>query len=302
MLSSVVTGADALLDIAALEACSKETTGESITSTVGVNDFLGRHDRSLESHDILTNCNADIISTASNDNHAVVSEVLLDLSCDSLSDSSRSILLPAHSGSNSSSLSLVAKDDIRIGKNAEERLGEELADERSRERNTERLVSRNGILRDMEERVGSNRQEVALDEVLLSRLPESLVLRLLEVLNVVLVGSSKVSNHGAVLSLDQDSAGTSGGSLVNQVLDTDTICSSALAKDLCVCIITNAAEVHSGTRLLEHPLSNADGVLARTTSYVLRGEGLLGDLFEEREVLVLSEDSVRALQAVPVKE
>jgi hypothetical protein len=70
-------------------------------------------------------------------------------------------------------------------------------------------------------------------------------LGLLKMFNFVLVGGSKVSAHAAVVAGDNDTALSSGLSIVDAVFGVDTSLLAGLLKDLSVLVLADAADVQS---------------------------------------------------------
>lgn len=69
---------------------------------------------------------------------------------------------------------------------------------------------------------------------------------LLQVVKLVLVGSSKVSAHAAVVTSDDDTALAGGLSIVDAVLGVDTSLFAGLLEDLAVIVLADAANVDDG--------------------------------------------------------
>jgi len=85
---------------------------------------------------------------------------------------------------------------------------------------------------------------VATDEVCLALLDNVPVL--LQVVKLVAVGSSKVSDQAAVVAGDNDTATASGLLLVDTVADLKAGLLGSLCEDVGVLVLTNAAEVDHG--------------------------------------------------------
>lgn len=86
-------------------------------------------------------------------------------------------------------------------------------------------------------------QVVATDVVELSLLDNGPDVGLLQVLNLVLVGSSKVGAHAAVVAGDNNTTLASGLGLIDTVLGVDTSLLASLLQDVTVLVLTNAANV-----------------------------------------------------------
>jgi hypothetical protein len=87
---------------------------------------------------------------------------------------------------------------------------------------------------------------VTPDVVELGLLDEGPDVGLLQVLKLVLVGSSEVSAHAAVVAGDDDTALAGGLRLVDTVLGVDTGLLTGLLEDLAVLVIANTANVDDG--------------------------------------------------------
>jgi hypothetical protein len=87
---------------------------------------------------------------------------------------------------------------------------------------------------------------VTPDVVELGLLDEGPDVGLLQVLKLVLVGSSEVSAHAAVVAGDDDTALAGGLRLVDTVLGVDTGLLTGLLEDFAVLVIANTANVDDG--------------------------------------------------------
>lgn len=87
---------------------------------------------------------------------------------------------------------------------------------------------------------------VTTNIVELSLLNEGPNMRLLEVFNLVLICSSKVGTHAAVVASDDDTALASGLDIVDTVFCVDTSLLTSLFKDICILIAANATNVENG--------------------------------------------------------
>lgn len=96
-------------------------------------------------------------------------------------------------------------------------------------------------------------QVVATDVVMLGLLDQRPNLGLLEVLKLVLVGSSEVGAHAAVVASDDNTTLTGGLGLVDTVLGVDTGLLASLLEDLTVLVLTDTTDVDNGV-LREHVL------------------------------------------------
>lgn len=107
-------------------------------------------------------------------------------------------------------LTLVTKDNIHVGQDIIQNLGEELGDEGSREVHGEDLVLGGSVLGDLENALGGDGQEETLDVVDLGVLDQVPSLLSLDVLNSQLLGSRQLGDQGAVVARDQGGAGAGG--------------------------------------------------------------------------------------------
>jgi hypothetical protein len=108
-------------------------------------------------------------------------------------------------------------------------------------------------------------QVVTTDVVDLGLLNQRPDLGLLEVLDLVLVGSSEVGAHAAVVASDDNTTLTGGLGLINTVLGVDTGLLASLLEDLAVLVLTDTTDVHNGL-LREHVL----GTLSISTLEIMK--------------------------------
>lgn len=87
---------------------------------------------------------------------------------------------------------------------------------------------------------------VSTDIVDLSLLNKSPDMRLLEVVKFVFVGSSKVSDHAAVVAGDDNTTFSSGLNIVHTVLSVDTGLFAGFCEDVGVLVFADAANVGDG--------------------------------------------------------
>lgn len=144
------------------------------------------------------------------------------------------------------SLSLVAAGVVGVRQNAVQLLLEELGDEGRREVEHEDLVLGGSLLGEGQNGGNTDSQVVATDVVELSLLNERPDVGLLQVLNLVLVGSGEVSAHAAVVTGDDDTALAGRLRIVDTVLGVDTSLLAGLLQDLAILVLTDAADVDNG--------------------------------------------------------
>lgn len=116
-----------------------------------------------------------------------------------------------------------------------------------------RLVLSSGLLTKSDDGGHTNSQMVATDIVELCLLNQRPDLRLLQVLDLVLVGSSEVGAHAAVVASDDNTALAGGLSLIDTVLSVDTSLLTGLLEDVTELVLADAADVDNGL-LREHVL------------------------------------------------
>lgn len=127
----------------------------------------------------------------------------------------------------------------------------------------------------------------------LDELPD---LGLLQVIDIVVVGSTEVGAETSVVASDDNT--TSSGLLlgVDSVLDTEASSLDGIVKNGGVLVVTGTTEVDDAVGR-EDVLSTSGGVLSSTTSDEL-GVVVVQKVLVERDVLLLSEDSVVGLEVI----
>jgi hypothetical protein len=115
------------------------------------------------------------------------------------------------------------------------------------------LVLSSGLLTKSDDGGHTDSQMVATDIVELCLLNQRPDLRLLQVLDLVLVGSSEVGAHAAVVASDDNTALSGGLSLIDTVLSVDTSLLTGLLEDVTELVLADAADVDNGL-LREHVL------------------------------------------------
>lgn len=136
-----------------------------------------------------------------------------------------------------------------------------------------------------------------VDLGVLNKLPD---LRLLQVVKIVVVGSTEISAQASVVAGDD---GTTAASLllrVDSVLDTETSSLDSIVEDSRVLVVTGTTNVDNAVRR-ENVLSTSGAVLGSTAGNEL-GVVVVEEIFVERDVLFLSKNSVIGLQAILVKK
>lgn len=141
---------------------------------------------------------------------------------------------------------------------------------------------------------------VASNVVDLGVLDESPVLGLLQVVQVVVVGSAEVSAETAVVAGDDDAASAGGLLLVDAVLDTQAGGLDGIVQGGGVLVVADAAEVDDAVGG-QDVLGATGGVLGSTTGNEL-GVEVVEEVLVEAEVLLLGEDGVVGLEVVLLQQ
>lgn len=105
------------------------------------------------------------------------------------------------------------------------------------------LVLGSSLLSEGENSWDTDGQMVATDEVDLSLLNEAPDLGLLEVIKLVLVGSSQMGNQASVVASDDDTTSTGGLNIIHTVLNSETSLCTGLPEDIGILVLANAADV-----------------------------------------------------------
>lgn len=213
-------------------------------------------------------------------------------------------------------LGLVSDQDIDVRQDRVELVLEELRDEGSREVENKglhdlacfflqravpyHLVVLGSVLGQGQNGRHGDSQVVTTDVEDLGTLDVLPHFRLLQMVDIVEVGGSKVGAKGAVVAGDDNTTAASGCLLVIAVHCLDTSLLVDVLKRLAVLVLANAANVHGGV-LGEDVLGPAGGVLGSSTSNE-HGIVVLDQVFEETKVLLLGENSIVGLEAVLLEE
>lgn len=132
----------------------------------------------------------------------------------------------------------------------------------------------------------------------LNLLPDVL---LLQVVDLVVVGSSEVGAHGAVVAGNDNTTATSGSLLIVEVLCLDTSIGRDLLESLTVLVLSNATNVDDRVGL-ENVSRTAGSVLCRTTSDENSLVVLEQVLVQTHVLLWVGKDGIVGLQAILVEE
>lgn len=131
----------------------------------------------------------------------------------------------------------------------------------------------------------------------LDQLPDVLPLQVLE---VVVVGSTQVGAETAVVAGDDDTAASSGNLGVDAVLDAEADLLDGVAEGGGVLVVANTAEVDDAVGG-QDVLGTAGGVLGGTTSNQL-SVVVAQQVLVDRGVLLLGQDGIVVLEAILLEE
>ena len=292
---------DALLDRLVLDKSGNEATSEGITSTVGVADSLGVNGvNGVRLGALALGSDDSWEGTLGDNGKSLPLGVLLWQVGQVLGDLSDVGGLETVALSVSQSLALVTDDNIPVWGALVKRLLEELADEWGGEGDDEGLVVLGGLLGNGLDGLGADGEVVTADVDGLGLLNQAPDLRLLQVVNLVVVGSSEVGAHAAVVSSDDDTA-TSGWVLsIDAVLNTETGLLVGLLESSGVLVVTDTANVDN--RLLGEDVLCATGSVLGCAASDELGIVVGEEVLVESEVLLLGKNSIVLLQAILVKE
>lgn len=140
----------------------------------------------------------------------------------------------------------------------------------------------------------------ATDVVDVSVLDKAPDLGLLQVVEIIVVGSTEISAERAVVAGNDDTATASLLLGVDTVLNAQTSLLDSIVKDSRVLVVTSTTEVDDAVRG-QDVLGTAGGVLGGATGDEL-GVVVVKEVLVEGDVLLLGEDGVVGLEAVLVEE
>ncbi len=141
---------------------------------------------------------------------------------------------------------------------------------------------------------------VASDVVGLGVLHKLPNLGLLQVLEVVVVGSAELGAHASVVSGDDNTAATSGLLGVDAVLDAETNLLDGIAQDGRVLVVTDSSNEYNAVRR-QDVLGTARGVLCRSAGNQL-GLVVAEQVLEDASMLGLRQDRIVGLEAILLQE
>lgn len=108
------------------------------------------------------------------------------------------------------------------------------------------LVMSRSLFGQSENRRHADSQMVSTDVVNLSLLHERPDIGLLQMLNLVFVGGSKVGDHATIVAGDDHATFSSRLSFVDAVFDVDASLFAGLSEDIGVLVFADTANVHDG--------------------------------------------------------
>lgn len=291
----------------ALDKSTNETTSESVTSTVGVNNLSSVNgvDREVldgglsASLELVSGDNNGVINTLGHNDNTGALGVGLGQNSHGLGNGGHVSGLNAVRLGVGQNLRLVTNDVVPVDRGSIKGLLEELGQEGSRQVHGEDLVGLSSVLTQGLDGRGADSQVETTNVVDLGLLNKLPVLGLLKMLELVVVSGSQISGQGAVGAVDQGSALTGRDIVVDEVVGEDTGGLVGLEQELAVLVLTDGSKVDN--RLgRENVLGTTCGVLGSTTGDqddVGQGKDLLVD----GHVLLLDENGVVLLEVVLVK-
>lgn len=140
----------------------------------------------------------------------------------------------------------------------------------------------------------------ATDVVDLGVLNQAPDLRLLQVIEVVVVGGTQVGAEGSVVAGDDGAAAASLLLGVDAILDSQASGLDGIVEDGGILVVTGTADVDDAVRG-EDVLGTSGAVLSSTAGDEL-GIVVVEEVLVEGDVLILGEDSIVLLQVILVKE
>lgn len=197
-------------------------------------------------------------------------------------------------------LALIANDNIPVWSALVQRVLEELADKRCRERDDEGLVVLSGLLSQSHDSLRGDCEVVTADVDGLRILNQAPDLWSLQVLKLVVVGSCEVGAHAPVVTGDDDTATASWVIGIDTIFHAETSLFVCILQDFGVLVVTDAANVDDGV-VWEHVLCATSSVLCCSAGNELRLE-VVEEIIVEAKVLLIREDGVVLLQFILVQE
>ena len=219
-----------------------------------------------------------------------------------------------------SGLGLVSDDVVPVGSAGINGVLEELGNEGGGEGQDKRLVVLSGLLSQLHDGRRADYVVIlahfridgfcnvhlltgkveATDVVELGVLDELADLGLLQMVDIIVVGSTEVSAETSVVASNDNTTSTSLLLGVDSVLDTKASSLDGIVKDGRVLVVTSTTKVDDAVGR-EDVLGTSGSVLGGTTSDEL-GVVVVQEVLIERDVLLLSEDSVIGLEVILLEQ
>lgn len=292
---------NALLNWLALHKSSNEATSESITSTIGITDSLlvdSMHWVGLGA--LALSGDNSWQSSLCDDSNSLLLGVDLGQVGQVLGNLSDVLGLKAVALSVCQGLSFIANDNIPVWGTLVQWLLEELADKWCGQGDNEGLVVLCGLLSHGHDGLRADSEVITANIDGLSVLDQAPDLWFLQVLNLVVVGSSEVGAHASVVTSDNDTATASWVLSINTVLDTKSSLLVGIFQGRSVLVVAHAADVDNGV-FWEHVLRATSSVLCRTASNKLCVE-VVEEVFVEAKMLLFGQNSIVLLQSILVQK
>ena len=288
------------LDRFALGNASKEASSESITSTSGVGNVLFVNGVYSELLDLVLALDGDNgrLGALSDDGGALALLVGLGEVCEVLGDGWDVLGVEAVRLSVGNGLGLVSDNVVPVGSSLVELVLEKLGDERSREREHERLVLLCGLLAQSQDGGNRDGEMVSSHEVVLGLLDPVPVF--LQMLDLVLVGGSQIGAHAPVMAGDDDTASAGGVRLIDSVDSLQADLLVGLDEQIGVLVLSDAAE--KDDRLLRKDVLDSSGRVLGGTTGVEVCFVVVQQLLVQAHVLLLGENGVVGLEAILVEQ
>jgi hypothetical protein len=291
---------DTLLNALALGHTSEETTSEGVTGTSGVGNLVLADNVNGERLDIVValDGNDGGLGALGDDDGTLALGVLLGQVGHVLGDGGNVLGVEVVSGSEGAGLGLVANNVVPVGGGLVELVLEELADEGGGEREHEDLVLSSGLLGESQDGGDRDSQVVTTDKVDLGLLDEVPVL--LQVLDLVAVGSGEIGAHATVVAGDDDTAATGGLLVVVAVDGAETDLLVGLDQLLGVLVLADTSNKDNRVGGKD-VLGTSSGVLGGTTGVQVDLE-VVEQVVVETHVLLFGQDGVVRLEAILLEQ
>lgn len=279
-VSKVVALGDRGSNVLTLDELGNKSTAEGISSTVTVNNLvLGDGNNGVLRDRAISLGNNGAVDSLGEDNKTLTLGVDLG-ELGNVSGNSLDILGVGQVMGNGIGLglTLVTKDNIHVGHDLIQDLGEELGDEGSRQVHGEGLVLGSSVLSDLKDTFRGDGQEVTLDVVDLGTLDQVPGVVTLDVVDGEFLSGRELGDEGAVMARDQGSAGTGGDAALDvDVLGGETVSlggSDQLGAEL---VIGGGTDINDG--LCGQQALGTTGSVLGGTSGNIDNIGELDDLF-----------------------